>query len=47
MKSLKDMGNEYTEIYNKTINAFPIEIMTYTIHNQGMNFIEKEKRSQH
>ena len=25
MKSLKDMGNEYTEIYNKTINAFPIE----------------------
>ena len=24
MKSLKDMGNEYTEIYNKTINVFPV-----------------------
>lgn len=25
MKSLKDMGNEYTEIYNKTINVFPVK----------------------
>lgn len=47
MKSLKDMGNEYTEIYNKTINVFPVKIMTYTIYNQGMNFIEKEKRPRH
>ena len=31
----------------KRSTYFLLKIMTYTIYNQGMNFIEKEKRPRH